>query len=154
MDSHNNPYQAPESDVSIPEAPMALDAAGKGRRFGTYIVDYVGYMVLAGFIGAVLGFTFGEQALWLFEGATGIFVSIGIMFVYYGVFEGLWARTPGKWVFGTVVVTEQGHRPSFGQIMGRTACRFLPFEPFSLLLNETGTGWHDSIPRTRVVMAR
>lgn len=73
------------------------------------------------------------------------------MMLYYIFFEGLWTRTPGKFVFGTIVVNEQGGRPSIGQIVGRTFSRFIPFEAFSCLGER---GWHDSIPKTLVVMTR
>ena len=69
---------------------------------------------------------------------------------YYVCFEGIWARTPGKFLFGTVVVNEDGGRPSIGQVFGRSLCRLIPFEP-SLLLGDHG--WHDSIPETYVVLA-
>ena len=46
---------------------------------------------------------------------------------------------------------ENGTKPRFGQVIGRTLCRFVPFEAFSFFGER---GWHDKIPKTRVVMAR
>jgi uncharacterized RDD family membrane protein YckC len=63
----------------------------------------------------------------------------------------LWARTPGKWVFGTVVVNESGGKPSFGRVLKRTFSRFIPFEPFSFFGER---GWHDSLSDTLVVRKR
>lgn len=49
-----------------------------------------------------------------------------------------------------MVVREDGGKPSLGQVLGRTACRLIPFEAFSFL-GSSGVGMHDSIPDTRVV---
>jgi uncharacterized RDD family membrane protein YckC len=54
----------------------------------------------------------------------------------------------GKLLFGTFVVSASGAKPAFGQIVKRTLCRYIPFEPFSFFGE---TGWHDSISKTRVV---
>ena len=70
---------------------------------------------------------------------------------YYCFFEGIWGRTPGKFLIGTKVVDEEGDPPSFGQIVGRSACRLIPFEPFSFF---GARGWHDSISHTYVVRTR
>ncbi|TZF89760.1 RDD family protein [Lysobacter lacus] len=42
-------------------------------------------------------------------------------------------RTPGKFIFGTCVVNTDGYAPSLGQAVGRTLCRMIPCEPFSVL---------------------
>lgn len=78
---------------------------------------------------------------------------LGLMFMlaYYCFFEGIWARTPGKLVLGTMVVSQQGDRPAFDQVIGRTLCRFIPFDALSFFGE---TGWHDSIPKTQVVLVR
>jgi uncharacterized RDD family membrane protein YckC len=57
----------------------------------------------------------------------------------------------GKLLSGTVVVNEAGGKPTIGQVFARTLCRFIPFEAFSFLGKR---GWHDSIPKTHVVLAR
>ncbi|MEP7184358.1 MAG: RDD family protein [Rhodanobacter sp.] len=73
------------------------------------------------------------------------------MLAYYFFFEGIWARTPGKLVLGTRVVSQHGDKPAFGQVVGRTLCRFIPFDALSFFGEE---GWHDSIPKTQVVLVR
>ena len=40
-------------------------------------------------------------------------------------------------------------RPTYGQILGRTFSRFVPFEAFSFL--PSPVGWHDRWSGTRVV---
>jgi uncharacterized RDD family membrane protein YckC len=79
----------------------------------------------------------------------GIFCMLG----YYLVMEAAFGRTIGKLATGTRVVTVEGGAASFGQILGRTLCRLIPFEAFSFL-TENAVGWHDSIPKTRVVKIR
>ena len=129
--------------------------AGKGRRFLTYVIDYVCFMLCAGIFGVFLGLAFGEQALEMLSGWREYAFSFALFSAYYIGFEGLFARTPGKFACGTRVVDASGGPPSWGQVCGRTFARFIPFEPFSLLLSEDDkrTGWHDTLPKTRVVYA-
>jgi uncharacterized RDD family membrane protein YckC len=150
MEAGNNPYQPPRSNVAMPDEPRDLELAGKGRRLGTFVVDYLGMIFLIGLLAGVAVVIFGDAVLVAIE-ETSDLAALPFMFLYYGFFEGIWGRTPGKWLFGTIVVDKDGMKPSIGQVMGRTACRFIPFEPFSFF----GTlGWHDRIPGTRVVRSR
>ena len=57
----------------------------------------------------------------------------------------------GKMITGTIVVTEDGQKPSFGQILGRSFARIVPFEPFSFLGNDA-SGWHDKWSETKVIL--
>jgi uncharacterized RDD family membrane protein YckC len=124
--------------------------AGRGRRFGTFLIDYFCYIVLCLLVGVALGLVLGNWAVALFAGGAGYIFAFAVFFAFYGVFEGLWARTPGKFLLGTVVVNQAGGRPAFGQVMGRTAMRCVPFEPFSFFFGKLG--WHDSVSKTRVVL--
>jgi uncharacterized RDD family membrane protein YckC len=145
-----NPYRAPASEVEESEL-IVLVPASRWRRFSTLVVDslcrgaffLVVLLIAARFFGG-LEF-YAQMGRW---GRLGLGLCSAL--VYYMAFEGLFARTPGKWVCGTVVVDERGGRPSFGQILGRTACRMIPFEPLSFF-GEKGVGWHDTLPRTLVV---
>jgi uncharacterized RDD family membrane protein YckC len=146
--AQENPYQPPSSVIDAAVASHSLEPAGRGRRFGTFVVDYVGFMLLGLVVGMILGLILGEEGIKAIQKVPDFVFGIPVFFGYYAFFEGIWARTPGKWLFGTVVVSEAGHKPTIGQVLGRTACRFIPFEAFSFF----GTsGWHDSIPKTRVV---
>jgi uncharacterized RDD family membrane protein YckC len=56
---------------------------------------------------------------------------------------------------GTKVVNANGGKASIGQVAGRSLCRFIPFEAFSFFGNKGfPIGWHDSIPKTRVIKTR
>jgi uncharacterized RDD family membrane protein YckC len=153
MTQETNPYAPPASSVAGAEFEQdrPIVPASRGRRFGTFVIDYLCFLLLSALTGVVIALVWGDDGLAAIERLPDIVVGVAVLCVYYIFFEGLWARTPGKFVFGTIVVNEQGGRPSFGQIVGRTFCRFIPFEAFSCLGER---GWHDSIPKTIVVLVR
>jgi len=70
---------------------------------------------------------------------------------YWIATEYFFDKSPAKFLTRTKVVMKDGTKPSFLTIIGRTLCRFIPFEPFSFLGGKA-IGWHDSITNTRVVM--
>jgi hypothetical protein len=70
--------------------------------------------------------------------------------IYYLFLESLAGKTIGKMFTKTRVVTVNGDKPDFVNILGRTLCRFIPFEALSFM-NSTGVGWHDVFSGTRVV---
>ncbi len=76
---------------------------------------------------------------------------VGISFVYYATAELLFHRTVGKALLHTRVVTADDNLPSSGQLLLRTLCRFLPFEPLSLLFSGRSLGWHDTLSGTKVI---
>ncbi|WP_188794133.1 RDD family protein [Dyella nitratireducens] len=147
MSTEYNPYSAPASVVSD-RADDQQNLASKGRRFGTLVIDYVFFYLIIFAIGFIIGITHGSEGVAKFPWQL---IGLVVLLSYYLFFEGLWQRTPGKFILGTMVVNGNGEKPSFGQILGRTLCRFIPFEPFSFFGRE---GWHDSISKTKVVMTR
>ncbi len=151
MEQEINPYQAPSSEVSDPSLQEEMVIAGKGRRFGTLIVDYAGFHAVGFCIGILAYLVGGEAGGAVLQRVPELLLGITIVFAYYVFFEALWARTPGKLLFGTRVVNEDGGKPTIGQVLGRTACRFIPFEGLSCFGER---GWHDSIPKTYVVLAK
>jgi hypothetical protein len=62
--------------------------------------------------------------------------------------EALLGITPAKLLTGTQVTDEFGNKPRFGNIVGRTLSRFIPFDALSFLF---ARGWHDSISDTYVL---
>lgn len=76
-------------------------------------------------------------------------LSIITSFFYYVVTESIFGRTPGKIITGTMVAKADGSKPGLLNILGRTLCRFIPFERFSFLFGYSG--WHDSISNTYVL---
>jgi uncharacterized RDD family membrane protein YckC len=149
-----NPYSAPESvsspvDIQYDE----LKPCYSDRRLLNLFLDYAGYIVFSLLIGIVAGAIGGEAAANALNSIPGFILGFIIILIYYVLFEATTGRTPGKYLTGTKVVTLDGKKPSFGQIIIRTLCRFIPFEPFSCL----GTyprGWHDRISKTMVVRVK
>ncbi|HRE18433.1 MAG TPA: RDD family protein [Rhodocyclaceae bacterium] len=151
MTQELNPYRPPMSDVADVEPGQASVVASKGRRFGTLLIDYACYMATSFGVGLFVAVVFGDPGIEAIQAIPDLVFGLLIISFYYIFFEGIWARTPGKFVCGTVVINEGGGRPSLGQIAGRTFCRFIPFEALSFFGER---GWHDSISKTRVVLAQ
>ncbi len=146
-----NPYAPPNADLGAKDVPRSTVLASKWRRFGTLVVDYAAFILCSLLFGLLIGIIFGDRGAQFLNAVPDFVLGAVILFIYYVFFEGLWARTPGKLAFGTVVVTESGGKPPLMQIVKRTLCRFIPFEPFSFLVAE---GWHDSLSRTQVIRTK
>ena len=111
------------------------------------IVDIFGFLIFCFFIGFILGF-FGLAGL--IVNFDGMVLNTIFLVSYYLLFEGVWGKTPAKFLTKTKVITKEGHKPSLGNIFVRTLCRFIPFDAFSFL-SSNPVGWHDSLPKTLVV---
>jgi uncharacterized RDD family membrane protein YckC len=145
-----NPYAAPKTRVADEEDLGPTELASRGVRFVNFLIDLAGYFALAIVLGVVLAIVYPpfveSESSTLGDYAFGFVVITS----YYALSEGLFGRTLGKLVTGTWVVSESGGKPTFAQILGRSAARSIPFEPFSFFGSEP-TGWHDRLSRTRVV---
>lgn len=128
--------------------------ASNGQRFANYIVDWIIMYILITIVlvaillmtdDAYIDQTTGEPTLGI-----SYFVAFLIMLVYYISMESLFARSVGKFVTKTKVITQIGEKPDTGTIVQRTFCRIIPFDQLSFL-GAPGRGWHDSISRTYVV---
>ena len=152
MTDDRNPYLPPTAETA-PEPPAAVDAplASKGRRFGTLVVDYVGFYLCGALAGFTMAILFGQAGIRALQSIPQLLMGLVIVFLYYLVFEGAWGRTPGKMVFGTTVVDASGRKPPLGTIAKRTLCRMIPFEAFTFFGE---SGLHDRLSATRVVMTR
>lgn len=157
----HDPYRAPETDTAIETTGTegrALPSASRGRRFLTFLLDYLGQSLLIFVVTIAVVIAMPELVDRIETMSKPMEWTIGLagLFVYYVGFETLFARTPGKWICGTRVVDRDGGPPNFKQAVGRTLARLVPFEPFSLLLSNDGnvSGWHDRWAGTRVVRVR
>ena len=163
-----NPYASPEStNPAIDIAPNVneLRIASQGKRFLNLILDGIVTNVLSGVVGVVVGLVYGISRA--AQGApitpedeatlqvVGMLMGFAVMIVYFVFTELVFQRSFAKFVTGTRVVREDGGRPSFGQILGRTLARFIPFEAFSFFGGQGfPVGWHDSLSGTRVINTR
>ncbi len=152
MDQDINPYRPPAAAVeTIEAAPPERPLAGKGRRFLTFLIDYLVHYLFAFAAGIVLALAGAGEALANMNRLQEFLFGVLIFGGYYLFFEGLWGRTPGKLVMGTRVVDLQGGQPAFRDLVKRTLARLVPFEPFTFFGE---TGFHDRASRTRVVLVR
>ena len=159
-----NPYAspAPLPDIYAPTVKPAglVVPAATWKRLVNLLVDNFILQVISFAAGLLMGIIYlvsrgaAQGALSQAEETglqlAGYGLGIVVTLAYYAGFEILCQRTPAKFLTGTIVVTVAGGRPTAGQMVGRTFCRFIPFEAFSFLGHEC-VGWHDSIPKTRVV---
>lgn len=156
--SDGNPFQAPASDqLQYDETPQdAMVVATQGKRFVNFLIDQVLLRVFMFGGGIMFGLiavqtdmdepTFNLLALAL---------GAAIFLLYYIIFEFLFGKTLAKFITGTRVVRADGQPPTMGQIIGRTLCRLIPFEPFSFFGGHgRPVGWHDSLSGTRVIVDR
>lgn len=157
----SNPYTPPLAAIEVLPR-EALDAqfpnASNGKRFLNYLMDRVAIFGFAIVFGAAVGVLeqFGIVTGWL-DWLNGVSRLEDILFtavlslVYYISLESMFGRTLGKLVTGTKVITVEGTKPRFLQVVGRSLARIVPFEPFSFLGDG---GWHDRWSDTRVVDLR
>jgi hypothetical protein len=128
------------------ERSAQFSPANAGLRFANRMVDLVViFFVLFTNIDSfrfLLNVNIETEAIFIFE--------IPFFIFYYIILEGIFNTTAGKCATNTTIVNEIGERPNFGQIIGRTFCRLIPFEPFSFF-KAGARGWHDSLPNTYVV---
>ncbi len=123
-------------------------------RFGGFLLDLVFILIFEAIVGvaiAVLVLTFGDESYidsQEFDILTRLLTFLVIRPAYYIIFEGSSQASLAKMILGRVVVNEYGEKPSWGQIIGRSYGRIVPFEFFSCL----GTlGWHDTWSNTFVL---
>ena len=164
MDEHN-PYHSPAAQIvdTLPQERLTIEPAGRWRRFFNLLIDYACFTLLAMLVlvpyAAWLAVQGGEAALATLEEPNLLRdygIGIGAMLLYYVPLEGFFGFTVGKLITGTRVVTENGGKPRWGQIVGRSFARFIPFEALSVLFwnDKERRGWHDSLSKTCVVRKR
>jgi uncharacterized RDD family membrane protein YckC len=153
MNAEMNPYEAPQSRIAASEDAVGLVQAERWRRFVNLVIDYLASIALAALFAIALAFFGGQAGLAWLDRQNDLLFGIVLTLAYYVPLEFTFGRTLGKLITGTRVVDEKGGPPSLGKILGRSLCRFIPFEPFSFF-SADARGWHDSIPRTYVVKVR
>jgi uncharacterized RDD family membrane protein YckC len=130
-----------------------LHLAGQSVRVINMIVDMTSLFILwllLSFGLMLLGFNqtyvdeTGEQVP-----LTPLIIIIPTFWGYYLLTEFLFQRTLGKLLTKTKVVTKNGGKPTFAQILGRTLSRSIPLEYLSYLISVNGV--HDRLSGTSVV---
>ena len=145
-----NPYEAPKVDQTYAEVTSRLTPAYSDRRFFNSLVDNLAMFGLS-FVFGLVGFAVaGEAFIEKIDSIPDLVYGMIIALVYYVPLETATGRTLGKLITGTIVVNSEGTTPSLKQVIGRTFCRFVPFDVFSFL-GKYPRGWHDRWSGTYVI---
>lgn len=126
---------------------IEINLASAGKRFANYLIDFIVFLVIMFLTGVFLGMLGAADGQTDF---TWNILAYLIYVFYYFVMEASTGKSIAKMITGTKVVNMEGGHISVGQAIGRALCRLIPFEQFSFL-GSTAVGWHDSIPKTRVI---
>ncbi len=145
-----SPYAPPASKLKDNITKNEFIYASKWQRFANMLIDDLGYFILAVIVGALVAIIGGDSAVALMESIPDIILGYVIFSIYYFFCEFFTGRTLGKLITRTRVVDEEGNKPSFRKILGRTFTRLVPFEAFSFL-GKDGRGLHDRWPKTYVI---
>lgn len=115
---------------------------GTGTRVLNFLIDFTIISLLT--FAAFRGWTFYVFYYGILYVPLYYFLA-GIGFIYYLFFEAIWKRTPGKWLSLSKVVNKQGGKPSFFQILIRSAVRVVGViiidSIFLSFLNKTLHDW-------------
>ncbi len=166
----DSPLQMPRSDVQMNPEPDPVDftmssmdveanVASAGQRLGNLLLDYVFMSVLTApfffLLTIIIALTGGDggSTSRAIDAIPDVLFGILMFMFYYVPLEALTGRTIAKFITKTRVVSEDGDSISFMQVIGRTLCRFIPFEPFSFLGGDA-VGWHDKLSKTRVITTK
>ncbi len=165
-----NPYQAPNSRVELPEAALP-ELASRGARFGASLIDTLIMMAVllplefaAGYFQQAMEAARHQERLPLATTAMWSLIAIAIFFLIQGYPLMKDAQTWGKKAVSIRIASVDGGKPSMQQLAGRYAFYlFIGVIPFigplcsiiSVLLIFRGDRrcGHDLVAGTRVVTA-
>jgi len=72
-------------------------------------------------------------------------------FGYYIHWEHRYQKTIGKFITRTKVVNSYGQKARLSQIVQRSFCRVLPFDPFTFFFPKKNMEFHDIFTQTKVI---
>lgn len=135
-----------------------LTQAGSGKRLANYIIDLIIFYIFMYFFSYVIVALSMDLAIIMYaeteDGGSPILSQLIFLFMY-GLFMGLMetvfrGRSIGKFITGTIAVTEDGQRISGVTALLRGLTRAVPFNAFSALGTPCNP-WHDKWNKTNVV---
>jgi len=133
--------------------------ASQGQRLANFFVDtimfYLLLIVISAILGVVLALIGGMQLVNTVVNSTffNLLINYGTILLYFIIIEFFLQKTIGKFLSKTIVVNENGDKPTLKQIVGRSFARLIPFDAFSYL-GTSCRGWHDTLPNVYVVDAK
>jgi uncharacterized RDD family membrane protein YckC len=131
------PHCAKEVSVAAPAQASGFFPATWQKRFINTVIDNVALFIVGGILGVLIGD---------YSNILALFISVA----FFAIFEVLTQKTPGKYLTKTKVVSREGTKPAFGNIIGRSFARLIPFDALSFIYVHP-IGWHDSLSATLVV---
>ena len=141
------------------DAEYQVVQASSGKRFANYLIDLIGFYMLAFMTGIVIGLVSPETInaideesveLTILENLASLLIFVLYMSGMETIFKG---KTLGKLLTGTRAVNEDGSNITAKTALLRGLSRVVPFEPFSALGN-TAYPWHDKWTKTYVIDER
>jgi uncharacterized RDD family membrane protein YckC len=99
------------------------------RRWLGCWIDFVALVLLL-FWPGLLGYLLGPPGA--VAAAVMVLTAIALVLLYFPITEGIWGRSAGKFVTGTIVVDEWGRPPGIGKAAIRTLARLIEVNPFLL----------------------
>jgi uncharacterized RDD family membrane protein YckC len=125
-----------------------LKTVSIGYRFAHFIIDFI-FMYILIFIFAIIMGIFQLNNFAEYIKNHSFLFGVISFFIYYVICEYTLGRTLGKFFTKSMVVTEDGRKPSFTAVVLRSLIRNIPFEPLSVL-SASSKMWHDTLSKTVV----
>lgn len=123
-----------------------MNEVGVGTRVINFLLDVI--LIFAISYGLYKWYSF-YVTYWSYKFIPWYIVFHCTTFIYYTLFEGLFKRTPGKFLSLTKVIHASGGKAAFYQILIRSIVRLTLISPFFIPF--LGRPLHDSLSKTRVV---
>ena len=125
---------------------VSYSFATRENRLVHFVVDKLAYLVLSAIV--IIPLFKAENPSVLLP-LFALLIIIVLHFVYYTTLEYVFQRTIGKYLTGTIVVSNTGSKPTFKSVFFRSAGRLIPFVWIIVLIEDYSL--HDKISNTRVI---
>ncbi len=123
-----------------------MKSVGDGTRALNFFIDTILIFIIVFFV--YKGWNF-QVKYWHYPSFNFGWFFFGILFIYYTLFESLFARTPGKWFTYSKVVNKEGKKPELLKVLLRSLVRLTLIDLFFLPF--LGMTLHDYVSKTSVV---
>jgi uncharacterized RDD family membrane protein YckC len=130
------------------EAVLHMREVGIGTRVINFVVDTILIALIS--YGLYKWWSFYVY-FWQYRFYPYYYFFYTTVFVYYSIFELIWARSPGKWLSMSKVTNAKGGRPQFYQVLLRSLIRLIIIDMFFIPIFDRTL--HDQLTGTRVVEA-
>lgn len=146
-----------KSSLTREEFFLNIEQASKSERFVNLFVDMIAIYILWVFVSlfwfllqdAYSSMVYAPNYESLSIVVAPFALALSVVLGYFIGMESMYGKTIGKMITKTKVVSLDGSKPSFNQIVGRSFARLIPIEPISYLI--LPEGWHGSWSETIVV---